>query len=304
VTGVPPLSSSFILHPSSFSSLPTWLVIGYLVIHSLYILTARHQPAHRGRLLLVNSVLLVLCLVQLSALDSEELWHERWLRITVLWSPIVFFWWAYLWAGHTLQIFYPEDVSFDGPLIRLEARLFGQPSLWLARGRSPWLADVSHFLYDTYFAYTPVLALYLHIHGRINEFQTSTFAVILGYALCYSFFPLLPVWGPRWGLVVAGILDPSERRLTGRWMTRATNAMMYEGLAHKGCAMPSAHASTGVVFLVWCWRIWGVAGGLPATAIVAGMAFAAVYGRYHYLVDIIVGAALGVCCVLVADWLI
>ena len=290
--------------PVPISSLPTWLVIGYLVVHSLYVLAARYPPANLARILSVNAALILLFLIQLSALDSEEVWHERWLRITVLWSPIAFFWWAYLWAGRTLHVFYPEGVSFDSPLIRLEARFFGQPSLWLARDRAPWLTDLVHFLYNTYYAYTPILALYLYIHGRLHEFQSMSFAVILGYACCYSFFPLLPVWGPRWGLVVAGLLNQSERCLAGGWMTRATNAIMYEGLAHKGCAMPSAHSSTGVVFLVWCWRIWGAAGGLPATFIVAGMAFAAVYGRYHYLVDIIVGAALGVFCVLAADWLI
>jgi len=285
------------------SSLPTWLVIGYLVVHSLYILTARYRPAHAWRILAVNLLLLVLFLAQLSALASEAPSRQTWFRITVLWSPIVFFWWAYLWAGVTLHAYYPESVSFDASLISLEARLFGQPSLWLARGQPPWLTDLSHFLYDTYFAYTPILALYLHIEGRLQEFQSMSFAVILGYALCYSLFPHLPAWGPRWGLVVAGLLEESERRLSGGWMTRMTNSLMYEGLAHKGCAMPSAHSSTGVVFLVWSWRIWGPSGGLPAAVIVAGMAFAAVYGRYHYLVDVIAGAALGVFCLLVADWL-
>jgi len=286
------------------SALPTWLVVGYLLIHSVYILAPRYRPAQPGRLLLVNSGLLVLFLLQLSALYSEEIAQQRWFRITALWSPVAFFWWAYLWAGRTLHVFYPENISFDAALIRLEAKLFSQPSLWLARGRSPWLTDLAHLLYDTYFAYTPTLALYLHFSGRIHEFQSMTFAVILGYALCYSFFPHLPVWGPRWGLVMAGLLRESDRRLTGGWMTRATNAIMYEGLAHKGCAMPSAHSSTGIVFLVWCWRIWGPTGGVPAVAIVAGMVFAAVYGRYHYLVDMIVGAALGAFCILVADWVI
>jgi membrane-associated phospholipid phosphatase len=286
------------------STLPTWLVISYLVIHSIYILAARYPPPNRWRLLFIDCLLALLFIVQLSTLDSPSLWEKRWFRITVLWSPLVFFWWAYLWVGHTLQVLYPEGVSFDNSLIRLEAKLFGQPSLWLARGRPAGLTDLFHFLYDTYFAYTPVLALYLHIHGGVGEFQSMSFAVILGYAICYTFFPQLPTWGPRWGLVVAGLLNESERCLSGGWMTRATNALMFEGLAHKGCAMPSAHTSTGVVFLVWCWRIWGVAGGFPAIVIVTGMAFAAVYGRYHYLMDILVGAALGVICVLAADWLI
>ncbi|RPI25983.1 MAG: phosphatase PAP2 family protein [Acidobacteria bacterium] len=295
--------SSFILHPSSFSRLPTWLVIGYLVIHSFYIVTARYRSAHRVRALLTNFGLVCLFALLLVGLGQAELYRERWFRIVALWSPVAFFWWAYLWAGLTLHAYYPRDFSYDSRLIRLEDRLFNQPSLWLAAGEKAWLTDLLHFLYNTYYAYTPILALYLHINGRLAEFQSVTFAVTLGYAFCYSFFPLMPVFGPRWGLVDAGLLPPSRSRLRGGWMTRITNVIMWQGPAHKGCAMPSAHSSTAVVFLIWSSRIWGDAGGLLAAVIVAGMVLGAVYGRYHYVVDMIVGGALGIISVLVADWL-
>ena len=78
------------------------------------------------------------------------------------------------------------------------------------------------------------------------------FAVMLGYALGYSLSALIPVWGPRWGLVAAGLLESSEQKLQGYWVTRFIDAIMYGGIAHKGAAMPSMHSSTAVVFLFWC----------------------------------------------------
>jgi membrane-associated phospholipid phosphatase len=79
--------------------------------------------------------------------------------------------------------------------------------------------------------------------------------------------------------------------------------IMY-GVAHKGGAMPSAHSSTAVVFLVWCWRIWGWEGGAIALVVVVGMWFGAVYGRYHYMVDILVGGLLGVVALILAETLV
>ena len=76
------------------------------------------------------------------------------------------------------------------------------------------------------------------------------------------------------------------------------------GVAHKGGAMPSAHSSTAVVFLVWCWRIWGLGGGSLALVIVAGMWLGAVYGRYHYMMDILAGGLLGVAALILADALV
>ena len=88
----------------------------------------------------------------------------------------------------------------------------------------------------------------------------------------------------------------------GYWLTDRMNSIMYGGMAHKGGAMPSAHSSTAVVFLIWCWRLWGIEGGLPATIAVGGMWIGSIYGRYHYVVDILVGALLGLLGVWVADW--
>ena len=126
------------------------------------------------------------------------------------------------------------------------------------------------------------------------------FAVMLGYALGYSLSALIPVWGPRWGLVSAGLLESSEQKLQGYWITHFIDAIMYGGIAHKGAAMPSMHCSTAVVFLFWCSRLWGFEGGLLAGIVVVGMGVGSVYCRYHYVADVVCGAAVGALSVWIA----
>jgi membrane-associated phospholipid phosphatase len=89
--------------------------------------------------------------------------------------------------------------------------------------------------------------------------------------------------------------------MRGYGITRAVNSIMYGGVAHKGAAMPSTHSSTAVVFLVWCFRLWGVEGGVLAGIVVVGMGAGSVYGRYHYVADVLWGAALGALSIWIAD---
>jgi len=223
-------------------------------------------------------------------------------RIFFLWCPIVFFWAAYLWAKHTLTAFHQPGFSYDQLIILLEQTWFGQPSLWWARNRSRWLTELMQFFYFTYYFYTLSIGLYLHIQDRVHDLQAMSFAVLFGYLVSYTFFAITPAEGPRWALVSNGLLSASEQRQKGYWLTAFVEKIMY-GVAHKGGAMPSAHSSTAVVFLVWCWRLGGPELGFVALVIAVGMWIGAVYGRYHYMIDIIVGALLGVFSVILADLL-
>ncbi len=284
------------------SSASDWLAIAYLVVHAGYSLLGCQRPKRVVLVVAVDALLILLFLEIAARTDHSLLGVGRWQRIVVLWAPVVFFWWAYKWASRTFRAIYPEDVTFDRWLIRWEERWFGQPTLWLARQGSPWKTDVLHLFYNTYYFYTPFLGIYLQTKGRLQDFQEMMLAVLVGYAVGYSLFVIVPTWGPRWGLVQAGLLRPEEQRLEGYAITRVTNIVMYEGLAHRGGAMPSCHTSTALVFLVWCWRIWGPLGGVPALVVVAGMVVGAVYGRYHYVLDILAGLALGALGLLVAQF--
>lgn len=222
------------------------------------------------------------------------------IQVVRLWGSAVFFWWAYKWSGWTLHAVFPPDFSLDAAFIALEERI-GQPSLHWARFGNRAVTELLHFFYATYYLYTALIGIALHRRRRFLDFERFLFAVGFGYAVSYTMFALTPLWGPRWALVEAGLLDPSEQRLQGFLVTGFVNFLQWGGIALKGGALPSSHTSTAVIFAVWCGRLWGWKAAVPAWVCVAGMGVGAVYGRYHYVSDILIGGALGAAGLLLAE---
>ncbi len=68
--------------------------------------------------------------------------------------------------------------------------------------------------------------------------------------------------------------------------------------------MPSSHSSTGLIFMVWACRVWDIEAAVPAVLLVLGMWLGSVYGRYHFVADIIAGSIIGLISILLADYLI
>ncbi len=286
------------------SLVPLVLPIIYLVIHSILVSVAgEKRRREKARILLINLALIAGFGVLLRLAGSMVEAPHGWKRILMLWGPVVFFWWAYLWSHHTLTSLYRPGVSIDGWLIRIEEHI-GQPSLHWARLGNRWSTEFFILFYTTYYVYTPVLGLYLDLSGRTADFQAMTAAVCFGYLLSYTIFALVPAVGPRWSLEAEGLMPRSERRMRGFVVTAATNWLMFDGPALKGGAMPSSHSSTAMVFLVWSWRIGGAAAGIAALVVVAGMLLGAVYGRYHFVTDVLAGLLLGAGAILLTDALI
>ena len=286
------------------SPLPAWLPIIYLVVHSILVILARHGTVRsKLRVLVVNAILLTVFGIILVSATSRSAEPAGLGRVLLLWGPVVFFWWAYLWTRNILNAIHPPGRSIDLFLIRLEERI-GQPSLRWAQKGNRFLCEILHVGYNSYYLYTFALGLYLDLNGETSRFQAMTAAVMLGYLVSYITFALIPADGPRWALVEQGLLSPEEQRMRGFAVTEFTNRLMFEGPALRGGAMPSSHSSTAVVFLIWCWRIGGPEAGIAALILVLAMWLGSVYGRYHFLLDIIVGGLLGLGAVLVADSLI
>lgn len=278
--------------------------IPFALVNSLYHATANRPRERRWRYHLVNLATSAFFVALAFVGAGSELGQEPALVLARLWLPIVYYWWAYAWAGATLHLFHPPEVSFDRALIATERRWFGNPALWMARGQPAWLNETMNFFYWSYYFYTPALGLALWLRGDFGRFEAMALSVNLGYAICYLFYPWYPLWGPRWALVSEGLLPEREQILDGYWITGFMNRIMWSDTAHKGGAMPSAHSSTCVLFMVWGARVWGTTGLVVCGAIGVAMFVSTVYGRYHYLIDVLVGAAIGLIALVAADALV
>jgi membrane-associated phospholipid phosphatase len=179
------------------------------------------------------------------------------------------------------------DAVYRDPTVQMwEATLFGtQPARTLA-GAAPNipLSELLHLGYVLYYPiiYAPPLTMY--VTGRMEAFDRAVLAVMLTYALCYLIFVFFPVEGPRyaWGAPTGVPGGP----------IRATTLAILEGGSSRGTAFPSSHAAVAVAQAVVAFRYQrrlGVVVGVASVLLMIG----AVYGGFHYAIDIVAGAALG-----------
>jgi membrane-associated phospholipid phosphatase len=164
--------------------------------------------------------------------------------------------------------------------------IFGfQPSHEWA-GRAPWvvLSEAVHLGYLSYYFMIFGPPLLLYVAGRKREFAGAQLAIIATFVVCYICFILFPVEGPRYGWPAPpGIPDGPLRSIA---------VMLLEGGSSRGTAFPSSHAAVAVASAIgglrYQFRI-GVLTSVLSVLLVLG----AVYGGYHYAIDMIVGVMVG-----------
>ncbi len=169
-----------------------------------------------------------------------------------------------------------------------ESALFaGQPSLYLSeRLAFVPLSEYLHFCYLSYAIVIPVVAAYWYVSGRrvaFGELVLMLSTVLLG---SYLFFILLPVDSPYY---LSPRLDPP---LSGHFFFDLVHQVSARGGA-RGGAFPSAHVSGAVVMSLVAWRHQRRLAYL-LVPYAASVMLATVYGRFHYVLDTIAGAALAI----------
>jgi membrane-associated phospholipid phosphatase len=96
----------------------------------------------------------------------------------------------------------------------------------------------------------------------------------------------LPIESPYYSLAAL-----QSKPLTGGCFTAAINLIEHFGRVH-GAAFPSAHVAGSMVAILasWKYRRWLFWVCLP---FFASMCVATVYGRYHYVADVLAGLVVG-----------
>jgi membrane-associated phospholipid phosphatase len=175
----------------------------------------------------------------------------------------------------------------DALVQRWEAALFGgQPARTLASSMpSVALSEILHLGYVLYYPIVYVPPLLLYLPECRPGFSRMVLAVMLTYAVCFVIFVLFPVEGPRyaWG-PPPGVPSGPIRSLTLAILERGSS---------RGTAFPSSHAAVAVAQSVVALRYQrrvGMVVSLTTVLLIVG----AVYGGFHYAIDMLVGAVLGI----------
>lgn len=204
---------------------------------------------------------------------------------------------ARCWYPLPLYIFFFEELQylvhaifagwFDGWLIQFDYRLAGvHPSVWLAQFATPALNDAMQFAYMTYFLYLVILPGILYAQKNREAFGTVMTSTAIAHYSVYVVAILFPIESPYFALAS---LNPIP--LKGGAFTATIELIEHFGRVH-GAAFPSAHVAGSMVAILAArryrrWLFWLC---LP---FFASMCIATVYGRYHYIADVLAGLAVG-----------
>ncbi len=203
-------------------------------------------------------------------------------------------------AQQTVLVVYPDrPFWFEHVLYTADRRLYGDlPVFALLPYTSPWLDELMHFFYFSYYPIAILGTLFAFFGTAWRPwpapgFDTVITSVMTSFLLAFVWYPYLPARGP-WEN--AELMAPLYE-FRGPVFVPIIKRIISEGAVNGGC-FPSGHTAGtwGAVF--------GLARRYPRLAwllsfIAAGMSVSCVYTRYHHSTDI----AAGFVCAVVGAWI-
>ncbi len=183
----------------------------------------------------------------------------------------------------------------DEVLIAADRAIFGvDVTVWMEQFTRPWLNDVLYSFYATYYfiALIPGIVLWFRDQAAARRY---VFTLMVVYYVSYAGYFTIPALGPRFAQ-----LDLYTKSLTETPISRVINDTINQLEKTKLDVFPSGHTMISVAVLVVMWRrardvFWWI---LP---IASGLIVSTVYCRFHYVVDLIAGAALAFVFVPIGD---
>jgi membrane-associated phospholipid phosphatase len=259
-----------------------WVTFAYLAWLNAMLTVFHSNVAHAAQYFVIHCwiTLGIICLTWAAAHS-----RNRVLRFARDWYPL------------PLYIFFFEELQglvhaifpgwLDRWLIQFDFGFAGvHPSVWLARFSNPALNDFMQFAYMTYFLDLVILPAILYAQkDRIAFWNVMVSTAIANYTVYFTAV-LFPIEGPYHALAAMNTTP-----LTGGYFTAVIEFIERFGRVHGG-AFPSAHVagSTVAILASWRYRRWLFWACLP---FFASMCVSTVYGRYHYIADVLAGIAVG-----------
>jgi membrane-associated phospholipid phosphatase len=199
----------------------------------------------------------------------------------------------YFYRTTARLFFLIADGYFDHQIVAFEATLFGiNPTLFIDRHLlNVWLNELFSLGYFSYYFMILVPAVTLVIRRDYLILKHLVFATILVFFISYLIFDLYPVAGPRWELA-----GQYENIIDGV-LFRPIVVYVIDNGGLKGGAMPSSHFAAALAIMMYCVRFYRRAARLVVPLTIA-LAIGTVWGRFHYVTDVIVGGLIALPAVL------
>jgi membrane-associated phospholipid phosphatase len=201
--------------------------------------------------------------------------------------PALLFTYFYNQTGSLMNLIHAE--FFDSWFTQWEFTTYGfNATLWLESNVLTgawvkWLTESLSLAYFSYYLMFPAMLITLLIKKRnelVGEYMTASAIV---FFVSYNLFWFFPLEGPRWHFA-----EVYQFSVDGPFFREMVNYVIAGGAVRGGC-MPSTHTGVALVTLMFLWRDFRTAFWI-SLPFGLGIALGAVYGRFHYPTDIVVGA--------------
>lgn len=268
------------------------LTLAYMAV-ALVALSLGLQPGERFALVYGGHV----AMMALLALAAGVRTRSNAIATAQAWLPLLCIPLLYAELPYLMTVAGP---SFgDAVVQRWETALWGGHPSRLLAGSLPyrWISELLHGSYLSYYAIIYLPLAWLWVQSRREALPSATYgrpvsrgfgeaalAVMTTFVLCFAVFVLFPVQGPRYLWVPEGIPAGPVRG--------AVLAILERG-SSRGAAFPSSHMAVATVQALMAFR-WRVPGRLLIAFLTAGLGVGAVYGGFHYAIDILAGGLLGI----------
>jgi membrane-associated phospholipid phosphatase len=198
-----------------------------------------------------------------------------WIR---LWLPHVYlvvgYWLPALLVGHF------SAPAFETWLMQTDARF---------RRHIPpmpaWAVHLAELSYLMCYPALPAAFAVVWMFGTVVDAERFWIAVLTAGFLCYGTLPWLPSRPPR-------LLDDEAPRALA-----ALNTAVLARVSHQLNTFPSGHVAVSVAAAASALTVWWPA-GVAFGIVTVGIAVGAVIGRYHYVMDVLLGVVVGILAVL------
>ena len=241
------------------------------------------KPGHSRDLLIAAHAGLLIAIILIL-----HFWHDRRTGVSgfirLLYVPLLY---TFFYSETQVAVHWVFPDFFDAQLVALERAVLGVvPNLWIIPWQTPLLNEWMMLGYFSYYLLVPILGLTLFFRRRyvaLNGFLTAS---TVAFVISYIGFVVYPVEGPRYFLA-AQFTEP----LRGYVFVPLVRSIIDNAAIHGGC-MPSSHVAVALVVLVWAYRTYRRL-ALVLTPLVVTLTFATVWGRFHYVADVVVGIVVG-----------
>lgn len=197
------------------------------------------------------------------------------------WSPLLF-----------LPIFYRETEllttslereTYDEGFIQLENQYFPHVMNIHRHNLANWtlLSEYLHLCYLSFYVLIYGVPLYFYLKQDILMFNESIFMILLLLFSCYITHGLIPVCGPR------NIFEKIQDHRSQGFFFRTVHKILENGSTH-GTAFPSGHTGIASIMLLMTWSAH-LSLFYYILPIGIGLIISTIYGRFHYMLDVIFG---------------